>query len=232
MEPQTKRTITATLLCMIAFVVWMRVQSALQPDQPPAPTTQDFVEAETGTESASELEPEGRKASPAPDDSSGTTDAVVASTVPGSNADGQLVAPLYRVVGGDDARTVTLGDDRQDRKGKSQNPFEFAAVISSQGAGVDSVRLSGQRNKVAKNRKAPDHDPYDLLKTVEDSADGTFYRSFVTERIQFRTDKKKEVSDGRTCEPRLGPGEKGGSSEGSSRDRTTDDLIQCFPPSS
>ncbi len=179
MDPQTKRTILATVLCMIVFFGWI----ALQPERPPQETPPAVDQATGQTdEPVATSEPQPSEVASSGDKTT------VASKEPAGTAKPSSTG--ITVVGAAKRETVTLGDDRQgDAPGGGENPYEMKVVVSSRGAGVESVTLSRHRNKVAKDKRNPDHNPYDLLTPVENRNGGDDYLSFVIEKIRLIEDK-------------------------------------------
>ncbi len=174
MEPQTRRTLIATLACMAILLGWFQLQTILYPPPPTLPTTSAPAVATT--------QPDGATVVAAP---TGITSA------PASTEDQTKPKRSIFSVENKPAQTVTLGDDREnDQKSGFTNPYDMAVVVSSRGAGIESVRLSRYRNHVAKDKKKPDHDPYDLLSPIEDPNSAEPLLSFVTERLLLVTDKQ------------------------------------------
>jgi len=179
MEPQTKRTLIATALCMAILFGWLKLMEIVYPPQPtppnvasaPAESDRAFVE---GTKPPAAATPDAPTAAPsAPAEPPG------AKGLYAQNAEAET--------------TVVLGDDRQDdRRAQFSNPYQMAVVVTSRGAGVRSVRLSGYRNHVARDKKRPDYDPYDLLSPVNDMATDRSYDSFVTKQV-FLVEDKQEI---------------------------------------
>lgn len=181
MDPQTKRTILATVLCMIVFFGWV----ALQPNQPPQPQ-----QTPAATDQTAERTDDPAKTPDAkPSDAASTDDKP--AVVSGESSDRATPSSgRFTVVGATERSTVTLGDDRQNGEaGEPDDPYEMKVVVSSRGAGVEGVTLSRHRNKVAKDPKHPDHDPYDLLKPIENRDGGENYLSFVIEKLRLIEDK-------------------------------------------
>ncbi len=174
MDPQTKRTLAATALCLLLLFVWIKLSPPpTPPSTPPAVATLDA--ADGGTDAAR----------PAPS----TAPTGDAPTMTAAQPSAELVA-----IGGDSSETLTLGDDRQDnRRANFTNPYAFAVTISPVGASVESVRLSQHRSHVAKNHREPDHAPYELLRPVADPHANAILRSFTTDRLRL-VDEKKEIA--------------------------------------
>ena len=184
MDSQTKRTLTATILCLIVLFGWFRFQEAFYPQQP-SEQGPDFV-ADTDADAGAAPRP-STQLGPSP--GANVADRRTARD-PGSRSE----LSAFKATSAETSTTITLGDDRQDHKDEGfHNPYEFEAVVSPIGAGVDSVTLSRQRSHVAKDPRHPDHDPYHLLNPVEDQDSGKVYRSFVTEKLRL-VDEKEDVS--------------------------------------
>jgi len=183
MEPQTRRTLIATLACMAILFGWFELQSVLYPPRPATPPASAPAVATTQQATSS--------VAAAPAEITSTP----ISTTPNSASESKTAA--FSVDSKAAIQTVILGDDRDnDKKTGFNNPFEMAVVVSSRGAGVESVRLSHYRNHVPKDKKNPDHDPYDLLCPIDDARSGRPLLSFVTERLLLVADKQTvELSD-------------------------------------
>lgn len=181
MDSQLKRTITATVLCLVVLFGWFKIQQVIHP---PAPVK---VSEETST-TTPENPPLAQNNNTS--SSSSATSGPTLSAAPANTA-AEVKSTKYGAVDAPSSQIVTLGDDRQNNKKTGfTNPYEFAADISSIGAGVDSIRLSRYRHNVAKNPKDPDHDPYVLVKPVHDPRDSDkSYISFVTEEIRLVKEK-------------------------------------------
>lgn len=177
MEPQTKRTLIATLACLLVLVGWFQLQSILYPPPPPPLATSAPAQG------------------PATPSAATMTAAPSATTAPAANTPSRTAG--FTADNKGSIETVTLGDDREDNKSTGfVNFYEMAVVVTTRGAGVESVRLSRHRNHVPKDKKNPDHDPYDLLSAVEDKGTGMPLTSFVTERALLVEDKQTvELSD-------------------------------------
>ncbi len=186
MDPQTKRTLMATLLCLLILVGWLKVQEMLYPPQPVAPVTstapaQDPPSAGT-TEAGGDPSPTYQAALP---------------TEPSGAEEPELVPARFRVPDAAAAEKIRLGDSRGDDPATGFiNPFELAVSLTPRGGGVEWIKLSRHRNTVEDGRN-PQHDPYDLLVAIEDPRTGRRYTSFVTEQIRFRTSQQEsyEVVD-------------------------------------
>lgn len=177
MEPQTKRTLVATLLCVGVLIGWMKLAPIIMPPPQSAP------QVDVGTESGS---PPSEVATPLSE--SRPAEQVAATAPPasrGANGGSGVTGARFEAVNAESGESVTLGDDRQDnpRSGFS-NPWEFEVQVDPRGASVRAMRLSRHRNHVALDRKNPDHDPYDLLKPVSGTS-GTPIQSFATGRIRI-----------------------------------------------
>lgn len=174
MEPQTRRTLIASLVCIAILLGWFQLQSALYPPPTAPPATSAPAAAATQpVDSTIAAVPAGITSAPAP-----------------TEAPTQPKGSIFSVESAA-AKTVTLGDDREnDPKAGFTNPYDMAVVVSSRGAGIESVRLSRYRNHVPKNKKKPGHDPYDLLSPVEDPNSAQPLLSFVTERLLLVAEKQ------------------------------------------
>ena len=177
MDSQTKRTLAATVLCLLVLFGWFKIQQALHPAKPIEPESNQVATSGPAFGPSSTSQPahaeEIAKLSPAP----------VTAAAP--------EAPAFRAVSAEATTVITLGDDYHDRpKEGFHNPYEMKVVVSPIGAGVDSITLSRYRNKVAKDPKHPDHDPYKLLNPVVDEASGKVYRSFVSEKVRLVREKQ------------------------------------------
>jgi YidC/Oxa1 family membrane protein insertase len=179
MEPQTKRTILATVLCMTVFFGWI----ALQPNRPPPQTSPEADQTVGRTD-----EPDPTTAPESSDATSGGgSPRTVSKDATGETEPGSA---RFTVVGAAEPSSVTLGDDRQnDELAGFENPYEMKVVVSSRGAGVETVTLSRHRDKVPEDKKKPDHDPYNLLKPVESHEGGSAHLSFVIEKIRLIEEK-------------------------------------------
>jgi len=197
MDPQTKRTFLAILLCMAILFGWMRLQVALNPPQESPPTSSAPAAGQVSSGPAATTAAADGPSSLAMPAAAPTTTTPAA----GDRQQGAVVsrATAFTAVSARDVETVTLGDDRQDDpRAALKNPYEFAVDVTPRGAGIESVRLSRYRNHVAKDKNGPDHDPYLLLRPVDDPASDKDYVSLVTEWIRLiREDKnrKKESID-------------------------------------
>lgn len=181
MDPQIKRTLLATVLCLGILVVWFKVQAILYPPPPVEPVTTAPADA--------------ARTAAAQDAGEAQAPAITSSPPAGQpGAEGaELRAAEFHAPDATSTETIVLGDDRQDN-GKTgfTNPYDFAAVITPRGAGVESLNLSQYRNELAKDKKDPDHDPYDLLQEIRDPNTDRRYASFVTEQIRFKAPKQKK----------------------------------------
>ncbi|MFQ5412146.1 MAG: membrane protein insertase YidC, partial [Phycisphaerae bacterium] len=173
MDSQTKRTLAATLLCLVALFVWFKIQEVRYRDRLPTTQPAAMIAADEPT--------------------SKPVHAAAPATVETKPAEPPaLTAPRYRTESADSTATVVLGSDIQDRPGQDDaNPYEFAVVVSPIGASVEAIRLANDRNHIAKDPRNPDHDPYGLLEVVRDPETGEVYRSFATEQIRFREEHQK-----------------------------------------
>ena len=181
MDSQAKRTVFATVLCLLILVVWFKVQAVLYPPPPQdQPTT---APAETAL--AATTQESGEPQTP--------TVASSPSIEQPTAADDQLSVPDVHASDTQSMETVTLGDDHQDNgQAGFTNPYEFAVVVTPRGAGVETITLSRHRNTV-KSKKTPEYDPYELLREIQDPEADQGYPSFVTERIRFGVPKRKET---------------------------------------
>jgi len=172
MDSQTKRTLIATLACILVLFGWLKLQEALYPQRPqpashPAPEAQPVASAQ----------PE----SPVRSEPSST-----------SGAGLQSGEALFAVVGSGTASPVVLGDARHpDRKRGVDNPWQMAVTIQPRGAAVEAIRLSRYRNEIPRNRRNPGEDPYDLVQPIVDPATGEANLSFRTERLRLVDDKQE-----------------------------------------
>jgi YidC/Oxa1 family membrane protein insertase len=186
MDPQAKRTLLATLLCLAILLGWLKVQSLLHPPPaaPPAPIT-TTAEGLAPEEASRPSAPAAATATTQPATISAAPEEGGAVQLPGGKEDGLVVSDAAS------ADTVSLGNDRENNPWAGfVNPYEFSVVITPRGAGVETVKLSRHRNRVAKDKRHPDHDPYDLLRVLEDPATQKRYASFVTEWVRLvREDK-------------------------------------------
>ncbi|HVP12333.1 MAG TPA: YidC/Oxa1 family insertase periplasmic-domain containing protein [Phycisphaerae bacterium] len=188
MEAQTKRTLLTTLVCLVILFGWIKLQGILYP--PPPPTTAPAEGAAT-TQPAIAEAPTAAATEPA------TTQPAMISALPAEEkaetAARQEAAGLT-VVNAESITPVMLGDDRQNNPYTGfSNPYEFSVTVTPRGAGVESVKLSRYRNKVAKSRRNPDHDPYDLLQVVKNPQNEKEYASLVTDWVRVvREDKARK----------------------------------------
>ena len=171
------------LACIAILFGWVELQSILYPQRPPTPATSAPSEASRLPESSREAGAE-----------LGITSRPV---VIEKEKAGETKTAGFMIKSEGASKTVKLGDDRQDNKLTGLlNPFEMEVVVSSRGAGVESIRLSRHRNHVAKDKKNPDHDPYDLLAPVDITPSGPPIISFATERLLLVEDKQTvEMAD-------------------------------------
>ncbi len=162
---------------MLIMVGWVKLMEVMYPPKP-VPTTQ-----------ADESTIVTQSDSPKPPSATTASTSAPASDVASSDAP--------RVLSADSRDTVTLGDDHpDDPKSGETNPYHMAVVITPEGAGVKSITLADHRNKVARDRKNPGHDPYRLLAEVEDPKTGRSFASFVVEQIRIVEDKQTvELAD-------------------------------------
>lgn len=163
MDSQTKRTLLATLLCMIVVFGWIEIQQRIYP----APARVDDPAA---------TQPAAGAAASTANVGSGP-----AELKPDTSSAADLVA-----VGGESTEDIELGDDHQNGpKSRDTNPYKLKLVLDPRGAAVKTVTLADHRSRVAKNPKEPDHDPYVLLRPVEDVKSGRMLRSFETLAVQL-----------------------------------------------
>lgn len=183
MDSQTKRTLTATVLCLVVLFGWFQFQQAFFPQQPLEPGSDLVADVESGADVTSQTATQTGQP--------GQADGIERPVARGP--DRRTEASVFEATSAESSTTITLGDDHQDHKAESfHNPYKFQVVVSPIGAGVDSVTLSDQRSHVAKDPRHPDHDPYALLNPVEDRDSGKVYRSFVTEKIRL-VDEKEDI---------------------------------------
>lgn len=170
MDSQGKRTLLAIALCVIITVGWMKLMQRMYPAPPPA------AQVATGegdgaaqADGRRRFADEGSTVRPADEPpSTASTDTAGLSV-----SDVEAMAP------------VVLGDDREsDRRKVFENPYRMKVVVTPIGAGVASVTLSEHRNQVPRDRKNPDHDPYELLSEVSDPVTGRSLPSFVLEQAR------------------------------------------------
>jgi YidC/Oxa1 family membrane protein insertase len=180
MEPQTKRTLLATFLCLLVLFGWMRLQAHLSPP----PTSQPAV---TGPAEVASGQPAERTAPPTSAVGVAQSPSAVTTTPPASQQDR---APGYVVPDAPSRKTVTLGDARHDNaKAGFTNPYEMSVVVTPRGGGVESVYLSRHRKSPPKDKKNPQDDPYPLLLPIDDLVSGETFTSFVTESIRLVQEK-------------------------------------------
>jgi len=180
MDSQTKRTLAATVLCLVVLFGWFRFQQAYYPQEPWEPGADLIADAGATSQTATQASQPIK---------AGGIERTVAR-----GGDGRPQASIFEAVSAGSSNTIKLGDDRQDRKDEGfHNPYEFEAIVSPIGAGVESINLSRRRNHVATDPRHPDHDPYNLLSPVEVRDSGRVFRSFVTEKIRL-VDEKQDVS--------------------------------------
>lgn len=172
MDSQAKRTLIATLACIVVLFGWAKLQEKIY--GPPRPLAATSEPAEPG--------------SPVPPTTAGTTAAPAqVGAAPIASAEGAT----YEVVGGRSDTPIRLGDPRKsDRKGGFVNPWELEVQVDPRGAGVDTIRMSQHRNEIARDRRNPGEDPYDLVQPVIDPKTGVQRISFVTERIRLVEEKQ------------------------------------------
>lgn len=103
------------------------------------------------------------------------------SPEPGTEGGTPASAPAatYAAVGGGNTRPIELGSDKQNGK------YKFAVAVSPIGASVRTLNLADARSHVAKNRKHPDHAPYELLRPVSGTSGTKEFHSFTTESVQI-----------------------------------------------
>ncbi len=177
MDSQTKRTLAATALCMLVLFGWIQVQQIINPPQPVEPPASQNADPLPPSAAAKQAEP------PAAETVLSASDPP-ASIEPQKNAVAPLSSPEYHAVSADATQRITLGDDHQ-----GNGEFHFAAVMTTRGAGVESLNLADHRNHVAKDKKNPDHDPYHFLKVVKDPQSEKVYHSFVTQKLYLAEEK-------------------------------------------
>ncbi|MCG8408063.1 MAG: membrane protein insertase YidC [Phycisphaerales bacterium] len=164
MDSQTKRTFLAASLCLLVLFGWLKFIETRypRPQRPLNPPTETASPGPSNETARLENSPVG------PEDS-------------GPAPEARVAAPKFHAVSAEQTQVISLGHDGADE----DNPFKFKADISAVGAGVNSIHLAEHRNKVAKDKKNPDHDPYTLLETVKDAGTGNEYRSFVIEKVRL-----------------------------------------------
>jgi YidC/Oxa1 family membrane protein insertase len=196
MDSQTKRTLLTTLICFAILFGWVKLQSVFYPPPKPQPQA-STAPAETGptTKTAS------GEAPPSPATRPVSTQPAMLSAASEPAREEPAAQPAsagFTVADAAAADEVTLGDDRQNNTSTPfVNPYEFSAKITPRGAGVESIKLSRYRNTVAKDRRNPNHDPYDLVEVVKNPLNGKTYASLVTDWVRIiREDKarKKQTS--------------------------------------
>ncbi|MFQ5425314.1 MAG: YidC/Oxa1 family insertase periplasmic-domain containing protein [Phycisphaerae bacterium] len=184
MQSDGRRTLLATVLCVVVMVGWVQLYKYLYPPK----------EIAAVTTTTAPVGPEERLAATSAPAGAGELGPDYVP-VPTASRPGEPPAESngLRFVGGDAPQTVVIGDDRQPGEvadpshpdaGVAENPFEFRFVVTNVGAGVESVTLSHHRAHVARNRKHPDHDPYELVRPVTDEDANDRYVSFTMERIR------------------------------------------------
>ena len=162
---QTRRIVTALLLSLATFYLYLFITFKLWPPQPPAATTQP---ADTASASA-------------PASGPGATTQPAATSTVGAEL---LPAMGIRPVSGDSVETIILGDADEG------SPFPMKVEITPRGAGVRDVRLRGYMDEV--KRKGVEPKPYPIMSPVtgrEDADDGF---SFVTEQVAIDYSDGKE----------------------------------------
>ncbi len=183
MESDGRRTLLATVLCVVVMVGWVKLYSYLYPPKKIAAVTTTAPVGPDERLTATSTPADGADLGP-------DQPPALAASRPGEPP---AESNGLRFVGGDAPQTVTLGNDRQPGEvaevshpgaGAAENPFQFRFVITSIGAGVESVTLSHHRAHVARNRKHSDHDPYELVRPVTQEDTGDRYVSCTTERIR------------------------------------------------
>ncbi|MEK6643981.1 MAG: membrane protein insertase YidC [Planctomycetota bacterium] len=169
MDSQGKRTVIAIAACFAVLFGWMKLQEIWYP-----PVEQV---ATSGPETSSESQP-----------SDAATTAISPSTAPAS-----MSAGVFNVINADGAKSVVLGDDRQnDKRISFTNPYDFSVTVSPRGGAIERVRLSRYRNHVPKDKKNPDPDPYDLVLPVTGLEGVDPFLSFATLKI-FLVDENQSV---------------------------------------
>lgn len=161
MNPDSKRVLIATVVCMFLLFGWMQVTRKLYP--PPPPATQP--------------------ANPAPPAVEATpTSATPAIAAPNSGGAPVTSGPVgYTVSPGASNETLTLGIDTP-RNAESQNPYYLFLALNPRGAAIVDAQLTDARNSVARGRHAkPDN--YNLLRPVIDPSNGQLIDSLSTRRL-------------------------------------------------
>ena len=179
MDTQAKRTILATVLCLVILFGWMKLMKVYNP--PPKQVT--------SAPAASQPAPGAQVATSRPGPASApAAEALTTDTVTRPTA--EMHGAGFVATNAPSAATVTLGNDRQDNpQTKFANPYDMGVVITPRGAGVESLKLSRHRDKPPADPKHPNDDPYPLLRPVENPQGGQPYDSFVTESIRLLDEK-------------------------------------------
>jgi len=183
MDPQAKRTLLATVLCLAILFGWIKLQTIWYPP-PQRPTTTAAALHQSAAPATTASAPASVSTTSAGADG-------LASTAPAATLTAAATGPSFEAVNAPPGGSpVTLGDDRQNnpRDGFS-NPYEMAVVVTPRGAAVESITLSRHRRHPARDKRDPDHDPYVLLHPVRDPATGEALTSFAIESILLVEDK-------------------------------------------
>jgi len=173
MSPDTRRLLLATLICMAILFGWAQVQRKLYPPRPqPAPNAPTSAAIQPGTPAiAGGSQPSMTPATGA--------EAPLAASEPAAGAVTIADAAL--------SGTITLGIDAP-RNGEPKNPFLLYLRLSQRGAAVETVKITDERNTVARGRN-PALDNYDLMQPIRDPLTGRTYDSLTTHRLVLVNDK-------------------------------------------
>lgn len=171
MNPDSRRILTATFVCLLVLWGWMQLARWLYPPPPAAPTPV-----------ASDTPPSATEPVP-------TAAAGGASTTPPSVA-APTETGIAAVLPAAPAEPVELGIDAP-REGSSPNPYLLWMKLSPRGAAIEQARLTDARNDVARTRRARTNN-YDLLRPIPDPIGGREYLSFATQRVVL-LDQKAEI---------------------------------------
>lgn len=185
MDTQTKRTLLATVLCLVILIGWIKVQEIFYPPPPPSQTTSGPAGLPGEADEADEWVSGEITTPDAPPSQSSESRPSESVQPPGSDA--QLVASEFTIPDAPESGSITLGDDRA----TEDNPYQFAVVVTQRGAGVEAITLAHHRNKLADSKEDPGHDPYDLLAEIDDPTTHRAFDSFVTKTLKIAEDQKK-----------------------------------------
>lgn len=184
MEPQSKRMLLATFLCLGVLVGWMKLMQALYPPpEPPALT------APSTTAPAALADAEQPATTAATEPSS--------APAPSTRSAAEMRSAEPYAPDAPSTATLTIGDERENNARTGfVNPFEMGVTVTPRGAAVESLKLSRHRSHPPADPNNPTDDPYPLLHQVIDPDTEEAYNSFATESVRLIEDKVTVPLDG------------------------------------